>query len=108
MESDSEEIAVAVNVSSYDGPLPYNYEPPRRERGQAEVRGRVNGQRREIELWCEENRWRIGQVSWPLAVVCDWLRRTGRGSPVHLTLSLMVGECPLDSLRPACEQHAGD
>ena len=61
MESDSEEIAVD---SSYDGPLPYNYEPPRQERGQAEVRGRVNGQRREIELWCEENRWRIGQVSW--------------------------------------------
>ena len=52
MESDSEEIAVD---SSYDGPLPYNYEPPRQERGQAEVRGRVNGQRREIELWCVEN-----------------------------------------------------
>lgn len=64
MESDSEEVAVGVDVNSYDGPLPYNYEPPRRERGQAELRGRVNGQRREIELWCEENRWRIGQVSW--------------------------------------------
>ena len=55
MESDSEEIAVGANVSSYDGPLPYNYEPPRRERDQAEVMGRVNGQRREIELWCVEN-----------------------------------------------------
>ena len=64
MESDSEEVAVGVDVNPYDGPLPYNYEPPRRERGQAELRGRVNGQRREIELWCEENRWRIGQVSW--------------------------------------------
>jgi hypothetical protein len=64
MESAIEEVAVGVHVNSSDGLLPYNYEPPRRERGQAELRGRVNGQRREIELWCEENRWRIGQVSW--------------------------------------------
>uniref|UniRef100_A0A8C1WP32 P2X purinoreceptor 7 intracellular domain-containing protein n=1 Tax=Cyprinus carpio TaxID=7962 RepID=A0A8C1WP32_CYPCA len=71
MESDSEEVAVGVDVNSYDGPLPYNYEPPRRERGQAELRGRVNGQRREIELWCEENRWRIGQVSWCLCGRCE-------------------------------------
>jgi len=47
MESDSEEVAVGVNVNSYDGPLLYNYEPPRRERGEAELRERVNGQRRE-------------------------------------------------------------
>jgi len=47
MESDSEEVAVGVNVNSYDGPLLYNYEPPRRERGQGELRGRVNGQRRD-------------------------------------------------------------
>ncbi|CAL8236053.1 unnamed protein product [Boreogadus saida] len=26
---------------------------------------RVVGNRREIELWCQENQWRIGQVSWP-------------------------------------------
>ena len=50
---------------AYDGPQAYNYEPPRRDRGQeGEIRGRNNGQRREVELWCQENQWRIGQVTW--------------------------------------------
>lgn len=53
-----------VDEHDYDGPQAYNYEPPRRDRGQGEIRGRNNGQRREVELWCQENQWRIGQVTW--------------------------------------------
>ena len=54
-----------LHSSAYDGPQPYNYEPPRRQREQEPLRvRRNNGHRREIELWCEENEWRAGQVSW--------------------------------------------
>ena len=57
-----------ANEHLFDGPQAYNYEPPRQERSQGNVRGairgRINGQRREMELWCQENQWRIGQVSW--------------------------------------------
>lgn len=66
---DTEEV---VNVYShqYDGPQPYNYEPVRRTRDQEQTRvRRNNGQRREIELWCEENQWRTGQVSWSVTRV---------------------------------------
>ena len=63
---DTEEV-VNVYAYAYDGPQPYNYEPARRPRDQEQEQTRVrrnNGQRREIELWCEENQWRTGQVSW--------------------------------------------
>ena len=50
---------------TYDGPQPYDYEPFVQHREQRETGGRINGQRREIELWCLENQWRVGQVSWP-------------------------------------------
>ena len=47
------------------GPLPYNFEPASPEgEQQPPNRGRHHGNRREIELWCQENQWRIGQVSW--------------------------------------------
>lgn len=61
--SDTEET-FKVNDYSYDGPQPYNYEPVMRPREQGETRGRMTGQRREIELWCQENQWRVEQVSW--------------------------------------------
>lgn len=62
-DSDPEE---SVNVYSYtyDGPQPYNYEPVEQPREQREIGRRVHGQRREIELWCQDNQWRVGQVSW--------------------------------------------
>ncbi len=63
VSSDTEETLNVYNYT-YDGPQPYNYEPVMRPREQGETRGRVNGQRREIELWCRENQWRAGQVSW--------------------------------------------
>ncbi|XP_062387581.1 uncharacterized protein LOC134076507 [Sardina pilchardus] len=57
-----------TSMFMYDGPQAYNYEPPRRDRGEGEIRGqirgRINGQRREVEVWCQENNWRIGQVTW--------------------------------------------
>ncbi|XP_039540209.1 P2X purinoceptor 7-like [Pimephales promelas] len=68
--SDAEEI---VHIYSYDGPQPYNYEPAMlpRDQEQARINVRQNGQRRQIELWCEENRWRTGQVSWCLCGKCE-------------------------------------
>ncbi|CAL8370495.1 unnamed protein product [Boreogadus saida] len=54
------------------GPLPYNFEPASREgEQQPPNRGRHHGNRREIELWCQENQWRIGQVSWCLCGKCQ-------------------------------------
>ncbi len=61
---DTEEV---VNVYSYayDGPQPYNYESARLPRDQEQTRvRRNNSQRRVIELWCDKNQWRTGQVSW--------------------------------------------
>ncbi|CAL8375517.1 unnamed protein product [Arctogadus glacialis] len=54
------------------GPLPYDFEPASREgEQQPPNRGRHHGYRREIELWCQENQWRIGQVSWCLCGKCQ-------------------------------------
>ena len=61
--SDPEETLNVYNYT-YDGPHPYNYEPVVQHREQREIGGRINGQRKEIELWCQENQWRVGQVSW--------------------------------------------
>jgi len=64
--SDAEEI---VHTYSYDGPQPYNYNPAMlpREQGYVRMNVRQNNQR-QIELWCEENQRRTGQVSWCLCV----------------------------------------
>ncbi len=43
----------------------YNYELAMLPRVQRQARIRQNnGKRRQIELLCEENQWRKGQVSW--------------------------------------------
>ena len=60
---DTEEV-VNVYSQAHDGPQPYNYQLPWCQRDQEQTRvRRNNGQRREIELLCEENQWRSGQVS---------------------------------------------
>ena len=60
---DTEEV-VNVYSEAYDGPHAYNYEPARHQREQEQSRVRKNNhQRRETELWCEENQWRTGQVT---------------------------------------------
>uniref|UniRef100_A0A8C9Y7P0 P2X purinoreceptor 7 intracellular domain-containing protein n=1 Tax=Sander lucioperca TaxID=283035 RepID=A0A8C9Y7P0_SANLU len=62
---DVDEETEVSNVGEDDGPQAYNCEPPRRDRGQGEIRGQIrgrnNGQRRKVELWCQQNQWRIGQ-----------------------------------------------
>jgi len=70
MESfESEEIQNPPQTS--DGPQPYNFEPPpynfeppRRETDEEPNRNLNNSYRRNINIWCEENQWRVGQVSW--------------------------------------------
>ncbi|XP_063077113.1 uncharacterized protein LOC134467125 isoform X1 [Engraulis encrasicolus] len=72
MEEYEEEFGGFVQ---YDGPVAYNYEPIRRERGQSQtpgpVMGRINGHRREMEMWSIENQWRVEQVSWCLCTQCE-------------------------------------
>ena len=50
MDVDEETELSNVGEHAYDGTQAYNYEPPRRDRGQGEIRGRNNGQKREVEL----------------------------------------------------------
>ena len=54
MDVDEETELSNVGEHAYDGPQAYNYEPPRRDRGQGEIRGEIrgrnNGQKREVEL----------------------------------------------------------
>ncbi|KAL2098396.1 hypothetical protein ACEWY4_007603 [Coilia grayii] len=55
-------------VNQFDVPVPYNYEPLRQSQT---VPGRINGHRREMELWSIENQWRVEQVSWCLCAQCE-------------------------------------
>lgn len=52
--SDTEETFSAYSYT-YDGPQLYSYDPVRRPREQGETGTAISGQRREIELWCQDN-----------------------------------------------------
>ena len=43
MDVDEETKLSNLGEHAYDGPQAYNYEPPRRDRGQGEIRGRSGG-----------------------------------------------------------------
>ena len=47
----------------FDGPIPYNFEPVRQRR-EAAATVRVPSYMQEMEVWSQNNLWRLGQSTW--------------------------------------------